>query len=365
MTTWRNQYVHVNQYTRPGKKLNGVRKLIVHYTANPGATAANHFGYFDKTAPAAKRYASAHIFVDKTEAICIIPLDEVAYAAGDVQQRDKNGVPYRGVPELLPSANYLSISVELCIEKDGTFHADTIARAVDVFAELCAAHKLDPKADIVRHYDVTHKNCPAPWVADVSKFVEFKCQVAEKMAPTVVTPTPVATPISTTPVIPKAIPVVAKAATAQPSVSLLRQGDTGAAVKEMQTKLNKAGFNCGAADGIFGAKTTDALRKFQASRNLTVDGVYGPATKAKLEAVFVYTLPGGVIREGDKGTAVKQLQTALNAAGFGCGTADGAFGPKTEASVKKLQAKYGLASDGIYGPKTKVKLAEVLNYGTI
>jgi N-acetylmuramoyl-L-alanine amidase CwlA len=275
MTTWRNQYVHVNQYTRPGKKLNGVRKLIVHYTANPGATAANHFGYFDKTAPAAKRYASAHIFVDKTEAICIIPLDEVAYAAGDVQQRDKNGAPYRGVPELLPSANYLSISVELCIEKDGTFHADTIARAVDVFAELCAAHKLDPKADIVRHYDVTHKNCPAPWVADVSKFVEFKCKVAEKMAPT-----PVATPISTTPVTPKATPV----ATAQPSVSLLRQGDTGAAVKEMQTKLNKAGFNCGTADGIFGAKTTDALRKFQASRNLSVDGIYGPATKAKLEA---------------------------------------------------------------------------------
>jgi peptidoglycan hydrolase-like protein with peptidoglycan-binding domain len=133
----------------------------------------------------------------------------------------------------------------------------------------------------------------------------------------------------------------------------------------MQTKLNKAGFNCGTADGIFGAKTTDALRKFQASRNLSVDGIYGPATKAKLEAVFVYTLPGGVIREGDKGTAVKQLQTALNAAGFGCGTADGAFGPKTEASVKKLQAKYGLAADGIYGPKTKAKLAEVLNYGTI
>jgi N-acetylmuramoyl-L-alanine amidase len=192
MTTWRNQYVHVNQYTRPGKKLQGVRKLIVHYTANPGATAANHFGYFDKSAPAAKRFASAHIFVDKTEAICIIPLDEVAYAAGDVQQRDKNGNPYRGVPELLPSANYLSISVELCIEKDGTFHADTIARAVDVFAELCATYKLDPSTDIVRHYDVTHKNCPAPWVADSSKFVEFKRKVAEKLAPPA--PAPVTTP---------------------------------------------------------------------------------------------------------------------------------------------------------------------------
>jgi N-acetyl-anhydromuramyl-L-alanine amidase AmpD len=263
MTAWRNQYVHVNQYTRPGKKLNGVRKLIVHYTANPGATAANHFGYFDKSAPAAKRFASAHIFVDKTEAICIIPLDEVAYAAGDVQQRDKNGNPYRGVPALLPSANYLSISVELCIEKDGTFHADTIARAVDVFAELCATYKLDPSTDIVRHYDVTHKNCPAPWVADSSKFVEFKCKVSAKMG---AQPTPVAP--------------------APPTSSILREGDSGAEVKELQSDLTCVGYPCGTIDGDFGPKTKTALIKFQGDNGLTADGIYGPNTKAKLDAVL-------------------------------------------------------------------------------
>jgi N-acetylmuramoyl-L-alanine amidase len=245
------------------------------------------------------------------------------------------------VSELLPSANYLSISVELCVEKDGTFHADTLARAVDVFAELCTMYKLHPLNDIVRHYDVTHKNCPAPWVAQPSEFVAFKNRVAEKLsgAPSVTAPTHASAPSTS---------------------GLLRQGDTGAAVKEMQTKLNKAGFNCGVADGIFGSKTTDALRKFQASRNLAVDGIYGPNTKAKLEAVFSYTLPSGIIRKGDKGSMVKLLQTALNAAGFGCGTVDGAFGAKTEAAVKKFQAKYGLAADGIYGPKTKAKLAEVL-----
>lgn len=182
MTTWRNQYVHVNEYSRPGIKLKEVRKLIVHWTANPGATAANHFSYFDKSIIAAKRYASAHIFVDKTEAICIIPLNEVAYAANDNTQM-VNGKPYRGVSEIAPNANYLTISVELCVEKDGSFHADTIARAVDVFAELCKTYKLDPNCDIVRHYDVTHKNCPAPWVANGNAFVAFKQHISDKLKP--------------------------------------------------------------------------------------------------------------------------------------------------------------------------------------
>lgn len=177
MATWKNQYVRLNEYSRPGLKLKGVRKLIVHWTANLGGTAANHFKYFDSTIVAAKRYASAHIFVDKTEALCIVPLDEVAYAANDGT--------YRGVAELKPNANFYSISVELCVEKDGSFHADTLARAAQVFAELCKTYKLDPTNDIVRHYDVTKKNCPAPWVSDVKKFEAFKASVKAVMSPIV------------------------------------------------------------------------------------------------------------------------------------------------------------------------------------
>jgi hypothetical protein len=186
----------------------------------------------------------------------------VAYAAGDVQQRDKNGNPYRGVSELLPSANNLSISVELCIEKDGTFHTDTIERATNVFAELCKTYKLDPLSDIVRHYDVTHKNCPAPWVTDSSKFVDFKRKVAGKMggAPSVVAPTPTS--------------------------GILREGDSGADVKQLQTQLTDAGYPCGTIDGLFGAKTKSALSKFQSDNGLVADGIYGPNTKAKLDEVM-------------------------------------------------------------------------------
>ncbi|AWO74987.1 N-acetylmuramoyl-L-alanine amidase [Geobacillus thermoleovorans] len=175
MSVWTEKLIRVNNYSRPGLKLKGVKKLVLHWTANPGASAANHFTYFDRTIIQAQRYASAHIFVDKNEAINIIPLDEVAYHANDGT--------YRGVPELKPNANFLSIGVEMCVEKDGTFHPDTISRTEDVFVELCKTFKLDPIKDIVRHYDITHKNCPAPWVKDSKAFEDFKQRVKAKMSP--------------------------------------------------------------------------------------------------------------------------------------------------------------------------------------
>lgn len=182
MPVWRNDYIPVNKWTRPGTKLKKVVKLIDHYTANPGASAKNHAMYFGRSLPQSNdayvrsgksrktRSASAHIFVDRYEAVCIIPLDEVAYAANDGS--------YRDIPELRPNANYLSISVEKCIEKDGSFHPDTIKRAKQVFAELCKMFNLDPIEDIVRHYDVTRKNCPAPYVKNPALFNQFKAGVS-------------------------------------------------------------------------------------------------------------------------------------------------------------------------------------------
>ncbi|MED4846270.1 N-acetylmuramoyl-L-alanine amidase family protein [Bacillus atrophaeus] len=204
MSAFRNQYINTNEWTRPGLKNNGVRKLVVHYTANPGASAVNHYRYFGETLPAQNRhlpdkkqtFASAHIFVDRTDAICIIPLNEVAYHANDVQQI-VSGKPYRGVPALKPNANFLSVGVELCIEKDGNFHPDTVARAEQVCAELCRIFKLNPINDIVRHYDITHKICPAPWVSNPQGFTDFKARVKKRMAGVVVTEPVVSKPAVT------------------------------------------------------------------------------------------------------------------------------------------------------------------------
>ena len=47
MVAWKDKFINVNKYSRSGKKLTGVKKLVVHYTANNGGTAMNHYNYFN------------------------------------------------------------------------------------------------------------------------------------------------------------------------------------------------------------------------------------------------------------------------------------------------------------------------------
>lgn len=64
-----------------------------------------------------------------------------------------------------------------------------------------------------------------------------------------------------------------------------------AGVKTMQEKLNKAGYNCGTADGKFGSNTDSKVRSFQSANNLTVDGCAGKNTLVKLDAITSGTAP--------------------------------------------------------------------------
>lgn len=66
----------------------------------------------------------------------------------------------------------------------------------------------------------------------------------------------------------------------------LKKGSTGSDVRELQTKLNSLGFNCGKVDGIFGTKTVAAVKRFQQTYKLAVDGIVGKNTFKKLAEVF-------------------------------------------------------------------------------
>ena len=154
---------------------------------------------------------------------------------------------------------------------------------------------------------------------------------------------------------PSAAALLRTTAAAAPPV--LREGSKGASVTTLQNKLKAAGFDPGSADGSFGPRTGVAVKAFQQSRGLPADGVVGPKTWSALDKVGASSGGSGpVLREGAKGEPVRALQNRLNTLGYKVGTADGSFGPKTDAAVKAFQKAHGLPADGVVGPKTWDKL---------
>lgn len=65
-----------------------------------------------------------------------------------------------------------------------------------------------------------------------------------------------------------------------------------------------------------------------------------------------------VLRIGDAGALVRELQEALRACGYDCGPVDGDFGPRTRAAVLAFQREHDLEPDGIVGPRTRARLEE-------
>ena len=76
-------------------------------------------------------------------------------------------------------------------------------------------------------------------------------------------------------------------------MSILRSGQQGEAVHRLQEELAAAGHPCGAADGIFGPRTTSAVEDFQRQHGLDVDGLVGPRTAAALREVLRVADPEG------------------------------------------------------------------------
>ncbi len=147
-------------------------------------------------------------------------------------------------------------------------------------------------------------------------------------------------------------PRLATTASASPQLS---NGDFGASVTELQNLLKRAGVPTGPIDGDFGPMTTAAVRRFQASRGLGVDGVVGPSTWQALRANAPAPTPAGAapeLRTGDFGADVEKLQNALVRHGFDVGGVDGSFGANTRAAVVRFQRAKGLQADGVVGAGT-------------
>lgn len=191
--------------------------------------------------------------------------------------------------------------------------------------------------------------------------------------------------------------------------STLHNGSRGDSVRALQQALITLGYLSGKADGIFGNKTEQAVRAFQASRNLTVDGLAGKKTQSLLlEAASgantgasaadtssqaspssntssgnssgsaaadtstsssssgnLFSGNYATIKIKDQGNRVKILQQALIRLKYLSGKADGVFGNKTLDAVVRFQKDHKLSADGLAGKKTLTALEKAVQSGDL
>lgn len=144
------------------------RYIVIHYTGATG-TAKNNAVYFARQ----KLQASAHYFVDENEVWQSVEDKDRAWHCGGGLQ-GKNGHAFYGI-----CTNSNSIGIEMCVKKDANgewyFEEGTVENAVDLVKMLMKKHNI-PIDRVIRHYDVTGKNCPAPYI-DESSWASFKRKV--------------------------------------------------------------------------------------------------------------------------------------------------------------------------------------------
>jgi peptidoglycan hydrolase-like protein with peptidoglycan-binding domain len=124
----------------------------------------------------------------------------------------------------------------------------------------------------------------------------------------------------------------------------IKKGTKSAAVKLAQKRLVMRFYDPGPIDSRFGAKTEQAVKRYQGDRLLSNDGIIGPKTWARLDPP--------TIKNGASGDAVKLGQQLLTDFAYDPGAVDGSFGPKTEQAVRQFQTDFLLTVDGILGPKS-------------
>ena len=158
---------HVSNYSK-GRHTT-IKYLVLHYTANNGDTALSNCKYFSS----ANRNASAHYFVDEKGIYRSVRDMNVAWHCGSM-----NGYKHKYC------RNTNSIGIEMCsrIDSNGKFYIkeETIANAIELTKFLMEKYDI-PVDNVIRHYDVTGKMCPKPFVEDEKLWLDFKERLVEEV----------------------------------------------------------------------------------------------------------------------------------------------------------------------------------------
>lgn len=152
------QLLTENPYSRPGRQVNKINGIVIHYTANPGTTAMQNRNYFEGLKDSRQTKASSHFIVGlEGEIVQCVPTWEEAYASNE--------------------RNLDTVSIETCHwQEDGSYTKETYNSMIKLTAWLCKKFDLTEQ-DVIRHYDITGKNCPKYFVENEKAWKTFKADV--------------------------------------------------------------------------------------------------------------------------------------------------------------------------------------------
>lgn len=186
-----HDFLTVNEYSRPARKLSEVLGIVMHWTANPMANAKKNRDFFETKKTGMSGFGSAHYIIDQNGLIiAAVPEYEIAYHCGSSQPDPVSGKFYtdearrrfgRYATEF-SSPNHCTLGIELCPKDSaGNFTTATIDAAVELCADLCKRYELTP-VDITTHHDVVGwKDCPKLWTEKPALFDAFKKSVEDKI----------------------------------------------------------------------------------------------------------------------------------------------------------------------------------------
>ena len=159
-------WIPTNEYSRPGLALGKINNIVVHYVGNPGTTAEANLGYFKTLANTSVNTsgtkASSNFVVGlEGEVLECMPIYEEAYCSNN--------------------RNSDTLSIEVCHpDADGKFNSATYASVTRLCAYLCNELGLT-EDDLIRHYDVTGKQCPKYYVLHPEAWEQFKADVGSRL----------------------------------------------------------------------------------------------------------------------------------------------------------------------------------------
>lgn len=265
-----------------------IKYIVWHYTANDGDTAENNGIYFARNVVE----ASAHYFVDSDSVLQSVPDNYVAWAVGGGKAAScgkTGGGKFYGVAN-----NTNSISIELCDDKrDGTIYpsAETIENAIGLTRQLMKKYNV-PLSNVIRHFDVTGKICPAYWCGTSVKDKQW-----EKIKAKIGSVSPQVTQRlavdgiwgkATTKKLQKVLGTIQDGIVSEQSISCKKYLQN-CHVSSWQFSYNPAGSQMVEAlqkklkveiDGLAGINTVKALQKFL---GVEADGYCGPITVKALQ----------------------------------------------------------------------------------